>query len=121
MSGVVLIIGLIILHGQIGVSFIASIITVIIVLVLLPWLSASISARSAVSSIKADYRIRLISGIINQIRGIKLSGYESELLEKVADAREKETIARKHMWIQFSKVVALTSVTSNFLSLATLA
>ncbi|KAE9399237.1 P-loop containing nucleoside triphosphate hydrolase protein [Gymnopus androsaceus JB14] len=121
MSGVVLIIGLIILHGQIGVSFIASIVTIIIVLVLLPWLSASISARSAVGSIKADYRIRLISGIINQIRGIKLSGYESELLEKVADAREKETIARKHMWIQFSKVVALTSVTSNFLSLATLA
>ncbi|KAE9392058.1 hypothetical protein BT96DRAFT_959412 [Gymnopus androsaceus JB14] len=121
MSGVVIIIGLVILHSQIGVSFIASIVTVIIVLVLLPWLSASISARSAVNSSKADYRIRLISGIINQIRGIKLSGYEPELLEKVANAREEETTARKHIWIQFSKVVALTSITSNFLSLATIA
>lgn len=116
-----LVIGLIILHSQVGVSFIASIVTVLTVLILLPLLSTSISARSAINSAIADYRIRLIFGIVNQIKGIKLSGYEPELLEKVAHARKREAAAGRRTWMQFSKVVALTSVTSNLLSLVTLA
>ncbi|KAE9386607.1 P-loop containing nucleoside triphosphate hydrolase protein [Gymnopus androsaceus JB14] len=120
-SCVMLAIGLIILHSQIGVSFVASIITIFTVIILLPWLSASIYARSAISSARADYRIRLISGIVNQIKGIKLTGYEPELLEKVADARKREAAAGRRTWMQFSKVVAVTSINSNLLSLVTLA
>ncbi|KAE9401197.1 hypothetical protein BT96DRAFT_918935 [Gymnopus androsaceus JB14] len=119
-SCIVLVIGVVILYTQIRVSFVSTVIVIIVILILLPWLSRPISARSARSSVIVDYRIRLIFGIINQIRGIKLNGYEPELLTKIGDTRKRETAAKRHTWVQWGKIVALTSITSNMLSLATL-
>ncbi|KAJ3769093.1 P-loop containing nucleoside triphosphate hydrolase protein [Lentinula raphanica] len=113
-------IGLYLIYNQLGVAFVATIIVTIVIMVVTPYFSREIRSLQTKLSAAGDRRIRLISGILRQIKGIKLSAYEPELIEKVSEVRKAELQARKNFWEKFYLIVCTTSVTMNTLSLATL-
>jgi len=112
--------GLYLIYSELGNAFVATIIITIVIMLFTPYLSRDIRPLQTKLSGLADKRIRLISGILRQIRAIKLSAYETELIEKVSEVRKAELLARKKFWHKFYRVVCMTSVTMNALSLVTL-
>ncbi|KAJ6498330.1 P-loop containing nucleoside triphosphate hydrolase protein [Mycena vulgaris] len=112
--------GLFILYDQLGIAFVAALIIVVLVAVLVPYLSKNTRLIQIRMSAFGDERIRIIAQILRQIKNIKLSGSEAELVEKVTSVRAAELQERKRFWKTFSVVVCLTSITQNLLSLFTL-
>ncbi|THU98303.1 P-loop containing nucleoside triphosphate hydrolase protein [Dendrothele bispora CBS 962.96] len=112
--------GLYLIYSELGNAFVATIIITIAIMLFTPYLSRDIRPLQTKLSGLADKRIRLISGILRQIRAIKLSAYETELIKKVSEVRKAELLARKKFWHKFYRVVCMTSVTMNALSLVTL-
>ncbi|KAJ3893006.1 P-loop containing nucleoside triphosphate hydrolase protein [Lentinula edodes] len=113
-------IGLYLIYNELGVAFVATIVMTIVIMVVTPYFSREIRPLQTKLSAAGDKRIRLISGILRQIKGIKLSAYEPELIRKVSEVRTAELQARKNFWKKFYLIVCTTSVTMNALSLATL-
>ncbi|KAJ4482345.1 P-loop containing nucleoside triphosphate hydrolase protein [Lentinula aciculospora] len=113
-------IGLYLIYNELGAAFIATIVVTIVIMVATPYLSQEIRPLQTKLSAAGDRRIRLISGILRQIKGIKLSAHEPELIKKVSEVRKAELQARKNFWRKFYLIVCITSVTMNALSLATL-
>ncbi|KAJ3809549.1 P-loop containing nucleoside triphosphate hydrolase protein [Lentinula aff. lateritia] len=113
-------IGLYLIYNELGAAFVATIVMTIVIMVVTPYFSREIRPLQTKLSAAGDKRIRLISGILRQIKGIKLSAYEPELIKKVSEVRTAELQARKNFWRKFYLIVCTTSVTMNALSLATL-
>ncbi|TBU48077.1 P-loop containing nucleoside triphosphate hydrolase protein [Dichomitus squalens] len=119
-SLVVIAIGLYILWTQIGTSFVAAVIVTAICMIATPLLSRHIDDLQDAWSGVTDKRVRLISSILHQITGVKLSAYEPELVRKVEDVRRTELAAMKRFWTDFAVVVCVTNTAMNMLSLFTL-
>ena len=85
-----------------------------------PLLSRHIDDLQEAWSGVTDGRVRLISSVLHQITGVKLSAYEPELTRKVEDVRRKELSAMKRFWEDLAVVVCITNTALNMLSLFTL-
>lgn len=110
-------IGLYILYTQLGTSFMAGLIVAAFIMIITPLLSRNIDSLQDAWSAQTDKRVRLIAGVIAQIKGIKLSAYENPLMKKVGEYREKEIDAMKAFWKDFAVVVCITNTAQNMLSL----
>ncbi|KAI0667969.1 P-loop containing nucleoside triphosphate hydrolase protein [Trametes maxima] len=119
-SLIVIAIGLYILWTQIGTSFVAAVIVTAVCMIATPLLSRHIDDLQEAWSAVTDNRVRLISSVLHQITGVKLSAYEPELVRKVEDVRGTELTAMKRFWKDFAVVVCLTNTAMNMLSLFTL-
>lgn len=85
-----------------------------------PLLSRHIDDLQEAWSAVTDNRVRLISSVLHQITGVKLSAYEPELVAKVEGVRQTELTAMKRFWKDFAVVVCVTNTAQNMLSLFTL-
>ncbi|KAJ6463215.1 P-loop containing nucleoside triphosphate hydrolase protein [Mycena vitilis] len=120
-SFVIIILGLYILYTQLGLGpFVAALPIIFLVLISTPLLSRKIGPLEEDITALCDKRVRLITSILRQIKGVKLSGLGSEVEARVRAARTAELGARKRFWDRFAIVVSLTNVTLNMLSLFTL-
>ncbi|KAH9915163.1 P-loop containing nucleoside triphosphate hydrolase protein [Epithele typhae] len=119
-SLIVIAIGLYILWTQIGTSFVAAVVVTAVCMVATPLLSWHIDDLQEVWSAVTDSRVRLISSVLHQITGVKLSAYEPELVRKVDNVRDKELGAMKRFWKDLAVVVCVTNTAMNMLSLFTL-
>ncbi|KAI0752923.1 P-loop containing nucleoside triphosphate hydrolase protein [Daedaleopsis nitida] len=119
-SLIVIAIGLYILWTQIATSFVAAVIVTAVCMIATPLLSRHIDDLQEAWSAVTDNRVRLISSILHQITGVKLSAYEPELIHKVERVRETELSAMRRFWKDFAVVVCITNTAMNMLSLFTL-
>lgn len=119
-SIIIVILGLYILYDQVGISFVAAVVVTVCLMGLAPLISRKIGPITATISSFNDKRIGLTSGILRQIKGVKLSAFEPELTEKVRTLRVSELGARRQFWRKFGVVVCLTNITMNMLTLFTL-
>lgn len=93
---------------------------IFLVVILTPLLSRKIGPLEEDITALCDKRVRLITSILRQIKGVKLAALESEVEASVRAARAGELGARKRFWDRFAIVVSLTNITLNLLSLFTL-
>ncbi|KAF8146938.1 P-loop containing nucleoside triphosphate hydrolase protein [Mycena galopus ATCC 62051] len=115
---IVLVLGLYILYTQLGLGPLVSTLPIIfLVLVSTPAISQKIGPLGHDMTARADKRVRLISSVLQQIKGIKLAALETEVEDRVKLARTEELGARKRFWDRFAIVVSLTNTTMNLLSL----
>ncbi|KAJ7179600.1 P-loop containing nucleoside triphosphate hydrolase protein [Mycena filopes] len=120
-SFITIILGLYILYSQLGLGpFIAALPIIFLVLISTPLLSQKIGPLEEDITALCDKRVRLITSILRQIKGVKLAALESEVEDRVKAARTAELGARKRFWDRFAIVVSLTNTTLNLLSLFTL-
>ncbi|KAH9846462.1 P-loop containing nucleoside triphosphate hydrolase protein [Lenzites betulinus] len=119
-SSIVIAIGLYILWTQIRASFVAAVIVTAVCMIVTPILSRHIDDLQEAWSAVTDGRVRLISSILHQITGVKLSAYEPELVRKVESVRHTELTAMRRFWGDFAVVVCITNTAMNMLSLFTL-
>ncbi|KAJ7666509.1 P-loop containing nucleoside triphosphate hydrolase protein [Mycena rosella] len=120
-SFIIIILGLYILHSQLGLGpLVAALPIILLVIILTPLLSRKIGPLEGNITALCDKRVRLVTSILRQINGIKLAALETEMENRVRATRTEELGARKKFWDRFAIVVALTSTTLNFLSLFTL-
>ncbi|KAJ7122933.1 P-loop containing nucleoside triphosphate hydrolase protein [Mycena epipterygia] len=120
-SFIIIILGLVILHSQLGLGPLISALPIIfLVVILTPLLSRKIGPLEEDITALCDKRVRLITSILRQIKGVKLAALESEVEARVRAARAGELGARKRFWDRFAIVVSLTNITLNLLSLLTL-
>ncbi|KAJ7667519.1 P-loop containing nucleoside triphosphate hydrolase protein [Mycena polygramma] len=120
-SFIIIILGLYILYTQLGLGpFVAALPIIFLVLISTPLLSRKIGPLEEDITALCDNRVRLITSILRQIKGVKLSGLGSEVEARVRAARTAELGARKRFWDRFAIVVSLTNTTLNLLSFFTL-
>ncbi|SJL11399.1 uncharacterized protein ARMOST_14802 [Armillaria ostoyae] len=119
-SLIVIGIGLYILYTQLGVSFVSAVIVTAVIMILTPILSRRIDGLQDAWSTRTDSRMSLIAGIFHQIKAIKLSAYEPELIDKVWQYRSEELSSMRRFWKDFAVVVCVTNTALNMLSLFTL-
>ena len=98
----------------------AAVIVTAVCMIATPLLSRHIDDLQEAWSGVTDSRVRLISSVLHQITGVKLSAYEPELVQKVENVRQKEITAMKRFWKDLSIVVCVTNTAMNMLSLFTL-
>ncbi|KAJ3185200.1 hypothetical protein HDU85_001248 [Gaertneriomyces sp. JEL0708] len=113
-------IGLYILYIQLGASFVAALVVSGLCMIVTPLLSRNIDTLQNAWSSSTDKRVRLIGGIIAQIKGIKLSAYETPLMRKVGEYRLTEIAAMRRFWKDFAVVVCVTNTAQNMLALFSL-
>ncbi|KAF7330867.1 P-loop containing nucleoside triphosphate hydrolase protein [Mycena venus] len=110
--------GLYILYTQLGLGpFISTLPIIFLVLISTPLLSRKVGPLEGDITALCDKRVRLISSILRQVKGVKLAALESEVEDRVKAARTAELGARKRFWDRFAIVVSLTNTTLNLLSL----
>ncbi|KAJ6543922.1 P-loop containing nucleoside triphosphate hydrolase protein [Mycena capillaripes] len=120
-SFIIIILGLYILYSQLGLGpFISALPIIFLVIISTPLLSRKIGPLEEDITTLCDKRVRLVTSILRQIKGVKLSGLEQEVEDRVRAARTAELGARKRFWDRFAIVVSLTNTTLNLLSLLTL-
>ncbi|KAJ7762735.1 P-loop containing nucleoside triphosphate hydrolase protein [Mycena maculata] len=120
-SFIIIILGLYILYSQLGLGpFVAALPIILLVVILTPLLSRKIGPLEEDITALCDKRVRLITSILRQIKGVKLAALEPEVEARVRAARTSELGARRRFWDSFAIVVNLTNVTLNMLSLFTL-
>ncbi|KAJ7727914.1 P-loop containing nucleoside triphosphate hydrolase protein [Mycena metata] len=118
---IIIILGLYILYSQLGLGpFIAALPITLLVLISTPLLSRKIGPLEEDITSLCDKRVRLVTSILRQVKGVKLAALESEVEDRVKAARTAELGARRRFWDRFAVVVSLTNTTLNLLSLFTL-
>ncbi|KAF8211651.1 P-loop containing nucleoside triphosphate hydrolase protein [Mycena galopus ATCC 62051] len=117
-SFIVIILSLYILYTQLGLGPLVSALPIIFLVVIsTPLLSRKIGPLEEDITALCDKRVRLVTSIFRQIKGVKLAALETEVEERVKAARTAELGARKRFWDRFAIVVSLTNTTLNLLSL----
>ena len=117
---IVVALGLYILYVQVGLAFIAAVISMVVLVLILQYLGRPVGRLSVVSMALSDTRVNIISNLLHQIKGVKLSAYESLAIDKVNDARAAHLMGKREMWKQLAKTIFVTNTMSNVLSLTTL-
>ncbi|KAJ7047849.1 P-loop containing nucleoside triphosphate hydrolase protein [Mycena alexandri] len=118
---IIIILGLYILYSQLGLGpFVAALPIIFLVLISTPLLSRKIGPLEEDITSLCDKRVRLVTSILRQVKGVKLAALESEVEDRVKAARTAELGARRRFWDRFAIVVSLTNTTLNLLSLFTL-
>ncbi|KAJ7477237.1 P-loop containing nucleoside triphosphate hydrolase protein [Mycena galericulata] len=117
-SFIIIILGLYILYSQLGLGPLVSALPIIfLVIILTPVLSRKIGPLEEDITALCDKRVRLVTSILRQIKGVKLAALEPEVENRVGAARTAELGARKRFWDRFAIVVSVTNTTLNMLSL----
>ncbi|KAJ6612168.1 P-loop containing nucleoside triphosphate hydrolase protein [Mycena sp. CBHHK59/15] len=120
-SFIIIILALYILHTQLGLGpLVAALPITLLVVILTPVLSRKIGPLEEDITTLCDKRVRLITSVLRQIKGVKLAALEPEVEDRVRAARTAELGARRRFWDRFAIVVSLTNTTLNLLSLFTL-
>ncbi|KAJ7283270.1 P-loop containing nucleoside triphosphate hydrolase protein [Mycena rebaudengoi] len=120
-SVIIIILGLYILYLQLGLGpLLAALPVTFFIVIITPLLSRKIGPLEGDITTLCDKRVRLITSVLRQMKGVKLSALESEVENRVRAARTAELDARKRFWRRFAFLVSLTSSTLNLLSLFTL-
>lgn len=96
--------GMALLYNEIGVTFIASILSVVLLTAIVPPLARNIGPAQAAWSNLTDVRQRLTSSIVRNILPVKLSAYTTILGEKIETFRVNELVAYRKFWIQMGRV-----------------
>lgn len=96
--------GMVLLYNEIGVSFIATILSVVLLTMMVPPLARKIGPAQAAWSNLTDTRQRLTSSVIRNILPVKLSAYTSILGKKIEVFRMNELVAYKEFWVQMGRV-----------------
>lgn len=119
-SGVITIaIGVYMLYTQLGLVFLASMVSVFSCLLLTPLASRGLGTKQGAWSELTDKRVNLTSSICSDIRGVKFSAYEDLLAAKVQKLRAEELVRRSGLMKQLTGVVVFTNCTGELLGLST--
>lgn len=102
-------VGIYLLYAQLGIVFLASIVSVVICFILTPLTSRGMGTKQGNWSAFTDERVDLTTSIISDIKGAKLSAYEDVLHAKVCRARAKELSARSTLMKQVTGVITFTN------------
>ncbi|KAJ6516408.1 P-loop containing nucleoside triphosphate hydrolase protein [Mycena sanguinolenta] len=114
----IIVLDLYVLYTQLGLGpLVASLPIIFLVIISTPLLSRKIGPLEGNITSLADKRVRLLTSIFRQVKGIKLAALEAEVKDRVKAARTAEIGARKRFWDRFAVVVSLTNVTLSMLSL----
>ncbi|KAF7354865.1 p-loop containing nucleoside triphosphate hydrolase protein [Mycena sanguinolenta] len=109
-SFIIIVLDLYILHTQLGLGpFVAALPIILLVIITTPLLSRKIGPLEGDITALADKRVRLLTSIFGQVKGIKLAALEREVEDGVKAARMAELSARKRFWDRFAIVVSLAS------------
>ncbi|GAC94763.1 ABC multidrug transporter [Pseudozyma hubeiensis SY62] len=106
---ITIVVGMYLLYAQLGLVFLASIVSVVICFLLTPLTSRGMGTKQGNWSAATDERVDLTTSIISDIKGAKLSAYEDILHAKVCKARAKELSARSTLMKQITEVITFTN------------
>ncbi|GAC76372.1 multidrug resistance-associated protein [Moesziomyces antarcticus T-34] len=119
-SGMVtIVIGSYILWLQIGLSFLAPLVTTLFVLSVLPLINRGLGDRQKAWSAQTDSRLQLTRSILRAAQAIKMMAWENVAIRRLVSARTSEIEAMKRYYWRLSNVVAATNLASDLLMLVT--
>ncbi|KIS69488.1 uncharacterized protein UMAG_15032 [Mycosarcoma maydis] len=112
-------VGIYLLYAELGLAFLASIVSVVICFLLTPLTSRGMGTKQGIWSALADKRVDLTSSIISDIKGVKFSAYEDVLHAKVCEARARELSERSALMKQATGVITFTNSAGEMLGFFT--
>ncbi|KDN37670.1 P-loop containing nucleoside triphosphate hydrolase protein [Tilletiaria anomala UBC 951] len=119
-SGLVIIgVGAYILWLQIGISFLAPLVTTFAILVLTPLVSRGLGDRQKAWSSVTDSRLKATDSLIRAIRTVKMMAWDNVSLRTLLEFRQAEVKAMRRYYSQLSAVVSATNLAADALLLVT--
>ncbi len=121
-SGIIEIaVGSYLLYLQVGLSFLAVPITVLLCVVLTPLSTRGMETKQRVWSAATDSRVNLASSVFTDAKNIKLAGYSDVVTSKLCDAREEEIGKMRKFLLREAFVAAWTNWVSQAMLVVLLA
>ncbi|PWN49672.1 hypothetical protein IE53DRAFT_388080 [Violaceomyces palustris] len=111
-------VGTFLLYQQLGLTFLAGLVTIVACLFTTPILSRGIGARQKAWSSLTDSRVNLLSSVINEIKGVKYSAYEGIMSRRLKVARRDEIEAMTTYYRQFVAVITFTNLTAQMMEIS---
>ncbi|KAE8212555.1 hypothetical protein CF327_g3818 [Tilletia walkeri] len=106
-GAIVISVGMYILYLNVGLAFIAPLITVLLFFLGTPILGKKLGMRQRNWSEKIDQRLAVTSSMLNGIRAVKMGGLESFFTQKLLRARAAEMdMLKRYFYTEFWVVVA---------------
>lgn len=114
-----LIIGTYLLYLQLGLIFLAPLITIFLAILLTPLLSKGLGAKQSAWSAATDKRVGLISSAISHMKALKFSAYEGAVSKQLLEARREEGLKMRTFYKQFVVIILQTNLLTEVLSVVT--
>ena len=109
-SGLVLVvISSFLLYVQLGLTFIATLASIILCLAFPPIASRGVGGRQARWSKATDKRVNLTSSAISNAKGVKFMAYENTIVHKLLDGRQEEL---RHGWSYYKQLLVISGFTN---------
>lgn len=119
-SGILtLIIGSYILYTQLGLVFLAPLVTIMLTIALTPLFSMGLGDKQSGWSTASDRRIGLIASALTHIKALKLSAYEGAITEQLVEARKDEASKMARFYNQFVVIILETNLLVEVLTVVT--
>ena len=109
------------LYAQIGLAFVATLVTVLGVIFALPLIAGNIKQRQAAWSAQTDRRVTLITSVLLNIRAVKMLAYEHVMAQRLIRHRAAEVDALRRYCLGLIRVSCLGVFSSEIILFATIA